>query len=478
MLSRYSDTPDLGRPHRDSVLDAWIYREPLTQLALLISDVGAMAVGVLAVMAAGVAPPAPAAAAEHVVAGMCIGVSLLLANGAYRVGELGAARTHLLRMLPAIGGLVAYALAMAQLMPGGSWLASWAAAASILLLAFRLNVRLWWTSAERTRGFARHVAVAGDPSLAGRIAARLETAADNDLTLPAVQVAARVELPVRDGQEAFETGLKRLARLVERGVADTVLLALPWHDEAAVRRTVERLGELAVDVYLTGGLIEHRLAPSRLGGVPCLPLATRPLAGWAALAKEAGDRLLALAALVLTLPVLLLAWTAIRLDSSGPALFRQKRQGLNGRVFEILKFRTMHVDQCADGTRPLSQATRGDPRITRVGRWLRKTSIDELPQLLNVLRGEMSLVGPRPHAVAHDEHYARLIEGYAARRRMKPGLTGWAQVNGYRGETDTLEKMARRVEYDLAYIDNWSLALDLRILLRTLLVGFVHPEAR
>jgi putative colanic acid biosynthesis UDP-glucose lipid carrier transferase len=157
-------------------------------------------------------------------------------------------------------------------------------------------------------------------------------------------------------------------------------------------------------------------------------------------------------------------------------LFRQKRYGFNNTIIEVLKFRTMVAAPEVPGG-VVQQAQRHDPRLTRTGHWLRKTSLDELPQLLNVLRGEMSLVGPRPHAISHNEQYAKVIDAYVARHRMKPGITGWAQVNGFRGETDTLEKMENRVKYDLYYIEHWSVLFDLYILLRTLFVGFVHPNA-
>jgi len=165
----------------------------------------------------------------------------------------------------------------------------------------------------------------------------------------------------------------------------------------------------------------------------------------------------------------------IKLDSRGPVLFRQKRLGANNLPFDLRKFRTMYVEQ----TDPLGhQLTRaGDPRITRVGRFLRMTSVDELPQIINVLKGEMSLVGPRPHAIAHNEYYAEIIDGYLRRHRVKPGITGWAQVNGWRGETASVEAMHERVKHDVYYIENWSLRFDIWILLRTLIVGFIHHNA-
>lgn len=178
-------------------------------------------------------------------------------------------------------------------------------------------------------------------------------------------------------------------------------------------------------------------------------------------AKSAMDRTLAGLALLMLAPLLALVALAIRLDSRGPALFRQARTGKDGRVFTILKFRSMTVGS------GLAQATRTDARVTRIGYWLRRTSIDELPQLWNVLCGDMALVGPRPHATAHDAHYAPLIANYALRFAVKPGLTGWAQINNARGETDTIDKMARRVALDLDYIDGWTLRRDLMILART-----------
>jgi putative colanic acid biosynthesis UDP-glucose lipid carrier transferase len=165
----------------------------------------------------------------------------------------------------------------------------------------------------------------------------------------------------------------------------------------------------------------------------------------------------------------------VKLDSPGPVLFRQKRYGFNNNDITVFKFRSMRNDPNPDPSVP--QAQRNDPRVTRIGAFLRKSSLDELPQLFNVLQGTMSLVGPRPHAVAHNEHYAAVIDGYLGRHRVKPGITGWAQVNGYRGETDTPEKMRMRVQYDLYYIDNWSLSLDLKILLMTIFVGFVNRNA-
>ena len=191
--------------------------------------------------------------------------------------------------------------------------------------------------------------------------------------------------------------------------------------------------------------------------------------------KAVEDYLLAAPLLILAAPLMLVIAIAIRIDGPGPIIFRQKRYGFNNGTIDVFKFRTMRADQ--DCHERVIQARRDDPRLTRIGRVLRRTSLDELPQLLNVLRGEMSIVGPRPHMVEHNQQYAALIEAYLARHRVKPGITGWAQVNGWRGETDTVDKMEWRIKHDLYYIENWSLGFDLRILARTLLVGFVHPNA-
>jgi exopolysaccharide biosynthesis polyprenyl glycosylphosphotransferase len=212
--------------------------------------------------------------------------------------------------------------------------------------------------------------------------------------------------------------------------------------------------------------------------VPFLAVFDRPLSDWNAAVKAIFDRVVGATALLALSPVMLAVALAVKLDSRGPILFRQKRHGFNNDLVWIYKFRSMYVDMAdADAAR---QVTRGDPRVTRVGRFIRKTSLDELPQLINVVTGQLSLVGPRPHAVATkagNTLYQEAIDGYFARHRMKPGITGWAQINGWRGETDTLEKLERRIEHDLHYIDNWSLAFDLYILAMTPLSLFNTKNA-
>jgi Undecaprenyl-phosphate glucose phosphotransferase len=266
-----------------------------------------------------------------------------------------------------------------------------------------------------------------------------------------------------------------LAYAHERRI-DEIFLALPWHAERRISALVDRLAHLPVDLKLCPdgvGYVQAMVVGERLAGIPVATIHRQPIRDWGRIAKRAMDlSLSALLLALLALPMAALA-LAIRLESPGPALFRQRRQGFNQGQFEMLKFRTMRHDPGA----PLIQARPDDERVTRIGRWLRRTSLDELPQLVNVLRGEMSLVGPRPHAVALEAVFMRQIQQYATRCRVKPGITGLAQVYGWRGETDTEEKMAGRISHDLYYIENWSLMLDLKIMALTLLTGFAHKNA-
>jgi len=271
-----------------------------------------------------------------------------------------------------------------------------------------------------------------------------------------------------------------LVAFARRHPIDQVIVALPWGAEARIRDWLEKLAQLPVDVRLCPDLAGHyaqQRGVSHVAGVPLVHVFDRPLAGWNALVKLLEDRLLAALVVVATGPLMLAIALAVKLTSRGPVFYRQLRYGFNNEPIEILKFRTMYVECCDDGVRgEVPQARPADPRVTPLGRILRRFSLDELPQFFNVLRGEMSIVGPRPHAVAHNRLYAELIGGYLARHRVKPGITGWAQVNGLRGEIRSLEMMRRRVEYDLYYIENWSLLFDLRIIFRTILVGFYAPE--
>lgn len=240
-------------------------------------------------------------------------------------------------------------------------------------------------------------------------------------------------------------------------------------DSKSMEPMLQKIRSVSLDLDLVAGQVDETWARREVGkiaGLPVIRIMTRPLDTGQFVLKRMEDLMIAGLALLFLGPLLLLITLAIKLDSPGPVLFRQVRHGFNNRPFYVLKFRTMyHTKKVLSD---LSQARRNDPRVTRLGALLRKSSLDELPQLFNVLRGDMSIVGPRPHAVEHNDMYAQQIDAYLARHRIKPGITGWAQVNGLRGETNTLDKMHKRVEYDLFYVDHWSLTFDLKIIIMTI----------
>ncbi len=250
---------------------------------------------------------------------------------------------------------------------------------------------------------------------------------------------------------------------------DLVIFALPITAEQRILQMLRKLWVLPIDIRLAAHANRLRFRPrsySYVGKVPVLDLFDKPIADWDVIIKLAFDKIVGALALIALSPLFALTALAIKLDSPGPVFFKQKRYGFNNELIEVFKFRSMYADKLDPTASKL--VTRGDPRVTRVGRFIRKTSIDELPQLINVVfKGDLSLVGPRPHAVhakAADRQYDEVVDGYFARHRVKPGITGWAQVNGWRGETDTQEKIQQRVEHDLYYIENWSILLDLYIL--------------
>jgi Undecaprenyl-phosphate glucose phosphotransferase len=263
-----------------------------------------------------------------------------------------------------------------------------------------------------------------------------------------------------------------LVEFARRTRVDLVIFSLPISAEVRILQMLKKLWVLPVDIRLAAHLNKLRFRPrsySYIGNVPVLDVFDKPITDWDVVMKWLFDKFVGTLLLAAAAPVMALTAIAIRLDSRGPVFFKQKRYGFNNEMIEVFKFRSMYVDQCDPTAAKL--ATRNDPRVTRVGRFIRKTSLDELPQLINVVfKGDLSLVGPRPHAVhakAENRLYDEAVDGYFARHRVKPGITGWAQINGWRGETDTHEKIQRRVEHDLYYIENWSVMFDLYILAMT-----------
>lgn len=261
------------------------------------------------------------------------------------------------------------------------------------------------------------------------------------------------------------------------GDIDTIYLALPLRAEPRVQDLLRRLADTTASVYLVPDFFVFDLLHGRwtnLGDLPVISIFETPFYGIDGWVKRAEDIVLGTLALLVASPAMIVVAIIIKLTSKGPVFFQQRRYGLNGEVIEVLKFRSMRVAE--DGP-VVKQATKDDPRITPIGRFIRRSSIDELPQLFHVVGGSMSLVGPRPHAVAHNEEYRKRIHGYMLRHKVKPGLTGWAQVNGWRGETDTLEKMEKRIEHDLEYIRRWGLFFDLWIIFLTVFGRKVRQNA-
>jgi Undecaprenyl-phosphate glucose phosphotransferase len=277
--------------------------------------------------------------------------------------------------------------------------------------------------------------------------------------------------------------IARLGEFIAREEIDRLYVSVRWSDTPEAMRAVRGLGHVSAEIYVlpvdAGPGVEFAPANvSMIGDRLSITALDRPINGWDLWRKRQLDIVVSVAALVFLAPLLAAVALAIKLDSRGPVLFRQKRVGFNGRVFELYKFRSMFVDQADSGA--AVQSSRGDPRVTRVGRFIRRTSIDELPQFFNVLRGTMSVVGPRPHALqtrAEGRALEDAADGYAARHRVKPGVTGLAQINGMRGELDSIEKLQKRVEYDIKYIDTWSAWLDILIIIRTALLVTHDPSA-
>lgn len=353
------------------------------------------------------------------------------------------------------------------------WIIIWFSLSAVFVFVLHaLNARLLqWLGSLGV--FSRNVAVYGSGEIAHNLVRKI-TASSMSLRV----VGIFDDLPGgQRGQVPIAGGLSELISFAQRRRIDEVLIAMPMTDELRLANLVEQLSLLPADIRLCPSAAHFRIPPKKLlnyEGLAVLELESRPMDGWAPIIKNVEDKILSFILILLGAPFMALIAMAIKLDSKGPVLFKQRRHGFNHEVFDLIKFRTMNVVE--DGPN-IRQAERGDPRVTRVGRFLRKTSLDELPQLFNVLKGQMSLVGPRPHALSHNEYYSTVLARYANRHKVKPGMTGWAQVNGHRGETSTPEKMRLRVEHDLWYIEHWSVWLDVKILIMTPFYGFVGRNA-
>jgi len=374
--------------------------------------------------------------------------------------------------------VLGYCTRYADLVPR-SLMLSWFAVTPVLFVSVRIAARSLMRVLHKRGLNTRRFAIAGVTDLGIDLARNIEASPELGLKLagfyddrPQERVA---DLPASVGEQVGD--IDSLVAKAKSGEIDMIYLTFPMRAEERTRNVLAQLSDTTASVYIVPDFFVFELLSSRwsnINGLPVVSVFENPFYGVDGLIKRASDLLLAgIALTLLGLPMAAIA-AVIKLTSPGPVFFKQKRYGLDGREILVWKFRSMRV---MDNGPVVKQATKGDPRITPFGSFIRKTSLDELPQLFNVIEGNMSLVGPRPHASAHNEEYRKQIQGYMLRHKVKPGITGLAQVNGWRGETDTLEKMERRVECDHQYIREWSLLMDIKIMLRTFLVVFNDKNA-
>jgi len=353
----------------------------------------------------------------------------------------------------------------------------WFVISACSLVTWRMIFRLYLFKRRRQGLNTRKVAIFGLTESGVRLANEFVNHPETGFSLQAFYDDREPERLTEDYRDRLQGSVNEGVELARSGKFDVVYIALPLAAQKRIEMILRSLGDTTVDVHLVPDFFTFNLLHARLthvGNTQTISVYESPLSGLASLAKRIED--IVGSALILcgiAIPMLIIAML-IKLDSPGPVFFKQLRYGLDGKAIKVWKFRSMTV---ADNGAVVKQATKGDARITKLGAILRKTSLDELPQFINVIQGQMSIVGPRPHAVAHNEEYRQLVDFYMLRHKVKPGITGWAQINGWRGETDTLDKMEKRIEFDLEYIRNWSLLLDIKIVFLTIFKGFINKNA-
>ncbi len=406
-----------------------------------------------------------------------VAVGMFQLAGCYRIAAFRSLAKPALKL--AAGWSLTFLLAMAVLVLAKVadhysriWLASFFAGGLGFLLVERFALRLFVGAQMRKGVFDRRTAIVGGGPAAEDLIRALETSGDSGLRIVGVfdDRGDNRSSDVVAGHPKLGN-IDDLVGYARRSRIDLIVFTIPISAETRILQMLAKLWVLPIDIRLSAHATKLRLRPraySYLGAVPVLDVFDKPLADWDIIVKSAFDRIVAAGLIFALAPVMIGVALAVKLTSKGPVLFRQKRYGFNNELIEVFKFRSMYVDQGDASAAKL--VTKDDPRVTPVGRFIRKTSLDELPQLFNVLKGNLSLVGPRPHALqakAANTLYDQVVDGYFARHKVKPGITGWAQINGWRGETDTSEKIQKRVEHDLHYIENWSIRFDLKILVST-----------
>jgi putative colanic acid biosynthesis UDP-glucose lipid carrier transferase len=349
----------------------------------------------------------------------------------------------------------------------------WLALAAICLVISDYISTLALTQAQSSH--ERHIII-GANDVGVELARRISEAPGSGTFLGFFDFRSPDRLPL-GGRGRFAGLCKDVVAFVKQHAVNAIYIALPMSNVPRIEIMLQEFRDTTASIYFVPDFLAFELVQARcveMHGLPMLAICDTPFYGMNAVKKRAIDIMLSGAALLLAWPLMAVIAVGIRISSPGPVLFKQRRYGLHGEEIKVYKFRTMTV--CEDGA-VVVQARPGDLRVTSIGRMLRRTSLDELPQLFNVLQGRMSFVGPRPHAVAHNELYRKLISGYMIRHKVRPGMTGWAQIHGLRGETPDLEHMRKRVEYDLEYLRNWSVSLDLRVVLKTIGIVFLGSRA-
>jgi Undecaprenyl-phosphate glucose phosphotransferase len=405
-------------------------------------------------------------------------VAVFQALHLYHVGAMRSFAPQSIRILAGWTALFLVALAAFFLLKVGEaisrvWLVSWYFGGLGVIYASRIALSLGLRNLTRKGRLERRTAIVGGGEAGIGLIQALEAQRESGVRIVGVFDDRNDDRsPDTVGGYPKLGTVDDLVEFARRTHLDLVIFTLPISAEQRLLHMLRKLWVLPIDIRLSAHMSKLRFRPhsySYIGAVPVLDVFDKPIADWDMVVKIVFDRVVGALALLALSPVMLATALAIKLDSKGPVFFRQKRYGFNNEMIEVFKFRSMYVDQ-SDAT-AAKLVTKGDARVTRVGRLIRKTSLDELPQLFNVVfRGNLSLVGPRPHAAhakAEERLYDQVVDGYFARHKVKPGITGWAQVNGWRGETDTEEKIQRRVEHDLYYIENWSVLFDAYILMMT-----------
>ena len=405
--------------------------------------------------------------------------SLTFPGAVYSAGSLlGLARDVLLNWFIVVLILLffGYASGYLRIFPAGIVL-TWAALVPALVFLCHAAIPLLLPKVMAMEGLHRRAVIAGSSELGAKVAQQIQAAPLLGIQLCGVFDDRRQERRADMAGVPTIGSLSGLAEYVKANAVDLIYVTLPMASQPRIINLLNQLRDTTASIYFVPDIFMFDLIQARvdtLNGIPVVAVCETPFHGFSGVIKTMSDFTIAALALIVTAPLMLLIAAGVKLSSPGPVLFRQHRYGLDGKQISVYKFRTMRVLEDGNVVR---QATKDDQRITPFGRFLRRTSLDELPQFVNVLQGRMSVVGPRPHAVAHNETYRKLIDGYMVRHKVKPGVTGWAQVNGFRGETDTVEKMQQRIAYDLAYLRNWSLRLDLVIILKTMLLMFRDKRA-